>query len=72
MTIAEAFIAARDTSHPGVRRRSWNAGVSLKWDASRLTWMACLWPNGRYLPLGECQGMLTPESIVAMDWEVVP
>ena len=72
MTIIEALIAVSDMPNPTIRRASWNAGMAIQWRANRGSWMVCLWPNGRYVPIGEGQGVLTPTTMIATDWEVVP
>lgn len=83
MTLLEAIRAAVPadplTSHGGIRRASWVEGHRIQWAPAQMCWLfgnrfevAPLTAIGRRWSAGEAsQGILTPESMLAEDWELV-
>lgn len=85
MTIIEAVQRSMPTAtrihHLAIRRLCWVDGRRIQWDPRRLRWMfgnpftpevfTDVLSNHRELNEHASQGCLTPESLAAIDWEVV-
>jgi hypothetical protein len=55
---------------PGIRRRSWTAGLRLGWEPLHGWYYTNLVDTIRPITFESQQGLLTPESLAATDWEV--
>lgn len=86
MTIIEAIARSSPTStrkeHLAIRRLRWQHGRRIQWDAKSTRWKFGNEfqpnllshdrdPGIRELDAMQSQGCLTPESLTAVDWEVV-
>lgn len=86
MTIIEAIERSLPTptrrEHLGIRRLCWMHGRRIQWDAKSTRWkfgnefvpnLLSLErdPGVRELDAMQSQGCLTPESLTAIDWEIV-
>lgn len=72
MTLREALRTADSwPDYLPIRRREWVAGLQIWWSQSKLSWMFTSAENAEAGRLPEGQGVLTPETMLADDWEVV-
>lgn len=73
MTLPQALLAS-DTGGPEflpIRRRVWVSGLGIRYSRSKLTWLVetGIGPTGLFG--ADRQQCLTPETMLAEDWEVV-